>query len=66
MLIALTGAVLGILFEAFLPRRVRYPAQVGLALLTIGGALVWTLVGANRVTSGSRSPALSRWTRRPM
>jgi NADH-quinone oxidoreductase subunit N len=48
VLIALAGAVLGILFEAFLPRRVRYPVQVGLALLTVGGALAWTLVGANR------------------
>jgi len=48
VLIALGGAILGILFEALLPRRVRYPVQVVLALLTVAAALVWTLLGANR------------------
>lgn len=48
VLIALGGAILGILFEALLPRRLRYPVQVVLALLTVGAALVWTLLGANR------------------
>ena len=35
VLIALGGAIVGILFEAFLPRRLRYPVQVVLALLTL-------------------------------
>jgi NADH-quinone oxidoreductase subunit N len=48
VLIALGGAVLGILFEAFLPRKARYPVQVVLALLTVAAALIWTLIGANR------------------
>ena len=46
MLILLGGAVLAILFEAFLPRRLRYPVQVTLAVVTVLGALVWTLMGA--------------------
>jgi len=52
VLIALGGALLGILFEAFLPRRARYPVQVVLALVTLGVALVWTLLGANRGDDG--------------
>ncbi|WP_395729662.1 NADH-quinone oxidoreductase subunit NuoN [Nakamurella sp.] len=48
MLIVLGGAIVGVLFEAFLPRRWRYPVQVVLALLTVAAALVWTLLGANR------------------
>jgi len=48
VLIALAGAILGVLFEAFLPRRARYPVQVVLALITVGAALAWTLVEANR------------------
>src|SRR5690242_6552802 len=48
MLIVLGGAILGILFEAFLPRRMRYPVQVVLAVLTVAASLAWTLLGANR------------------
>lgn len=48
VLIALGGAILGILFEAFLPRRARYPVQVVLALITVAAALAWTLLGASR------------------
>ncbi len=48
VLIALGGAILGILFEAFLPRRTRYPVQVVLALLTVAAALVWTLYSASQ------------------
>ena len=47
ILIVLGGAVLAILLEAFLPRRLRYPAQVDLAIVVVAAALVWTLVGAN-------------------
>jgi NADH-quinone oxidoreductase subunit N len=46
MLIVLGGAVLAILLEAFLPRRLRYPVQAGFAIVVIAAALVWTLVGA--------------------
>lgn len=48
VLIALGGAILGILFEAFLPRKARYPVQVVLALITVAAALAWTLLGASR------------------
>jgi len=48
ILIVLGGAVLGILLEAFLPRRMRYPAQATLAIVVIAAALVWTLLTANR------------------
>ncbi len=48
VLIALGGAVLGVLFEALLPRKARYPVQVLLALVTVAAALVWTIVGAGR------------------
>src|SRR6478752_1389347 len=52
VLIVLGGAVLAILFEAFLPRRLRYPIQVGLAILVVAAALVWTLVGARNSDYG--------------
>jgi len=40
ILIVLGAAVLGVLVEAFLPRRARYPAQLGLSLLAVLAALV--------------------------
>jgi NADH-quinone oxidoreductase subunit N len=46
ILILLGAAVVAILFEAFLPRRLRYPVQVGLAVLAVVAALVWTVIGA--------------------
>jgi len=52
VLIVLGGAVLAILFEAFLPRRPRYPIQVGLAIVVVAAALVWTLVGARNSDYG--------------
>jgi len=52
MLIVLGGAVLGILLEAFLPRRLRYPVQVGLAVVAVTAALVWTLLGARNSDYG--------------
>jgi NADH-quinone oxidoreductase subunit N len=52
VLIVLGGAVLAILFEAFLPRRLRYPVQVGLAIVVVAAALVWTLVGARNSDYG--------------
>ena len=47
ILILLGAAVLAILFEAFVPRRLRYPVQVGLAVVAVGAALVFTVLGAN-------------------
>ena len=47
ILILLGAAVLAILFEAFLPRRLRYPVQVGLAVIAVAASLVWTIVGAD-------------------
>src|SRR6478752_4189017 len=52
VLILLGGAVLAILFEAFLPRNLRYPVQVGFAIIVVGAALVWTLVGAGNSDYG--------------
>ncbi len=39
LLLVFGGAVLGVLVEAFVPRRSRYAVQVGLALVTLAGAL---------------------------
>ena len=52
VLILLGGAVLAILFEAFLPRSLRYPVQVGFAVIVVAAALVWTLVGAGNSDYG--------------
>ena len=52
ILILLTGAVLAILFEAFVPRRWRFPVQSTLAFVVVAAALVWTLIGANRDNYG--------------
>jgi NADH-quinone oxidoreductase subunit N len=46
MLIVLGAAVLGVLIEAFAPRRSRYVTQVGLALAATGAALVAVFVVA--------------------
>ncbi|MEV3901070.1 NADH-quinone oxidoreductase subunit NuoN [Mycobacterium sp. NPDC050551] len=50
MLIVLGAAVLGVLLEAFLPRRSRYGAQVALALGALIAALVAVVVLARRHT----------------
>ena len=52
VLILLGAAVLAILFEAFLPRRLRYPVQVALAVIAVVAALVWTVVGADNKDYG--------------
>ena len=52
VLIVLGGAVLAILLEAFLPRRVRYPVQVGLAIVAgRGGAGLDAGRGPQRATT---------------
>ena len=43
LLIVFGVAVLGVLVEAFAPRRLRYPVQVGLALLGLSAALAATI-----------------------
>lgn len=51
MLIVFGAAVLGVLVEAFLPRRVRYPAQLVLTIVALGAALVAVLLLAGTETS---------------
>ena len=48
ILILLAGAVVALLFEAFVPRRLRFPVQSTFAFVVIGAALGWTLWGANQ------------------
>lgn len=48
VLILLGGAVIAILFEAFLPRRMRFPVQSVFALLVVAAALGWTLWGKSQ------------------
>ncbi len=52
VLILLGGAVVAILFEAFVPRRMRYPVQSVFALLVIAAALGWTLWGKSQEDYG--------------
>nr|NLD41788.1 NADH-quinone oxidoreductase subunit NuoN [Actinomycetales bacterium] len=52
LLIVFGAAVLGVLFEAFVPRRIRRGAQIALALAALAAGLVavvwrWTLVAEN-------------------
>ena len=44
MLIVIAGALIGVLVEAFAPRRVRHATQVALALVTLVAALVVLVV----------------------
>ncbi len=46
LFIVFGAAVLGVLVEAFLPRRLRHPVQLGLALVSLVGALVATILVA--------------------
>ncbi|MDQ1722565.1 MAG: NADH-quinone oxidoreductase subunit, partial [Pseudonocardiales bacterium] len=43
VLIVLGAACVAVVLEAVLPRSQRYPAQLGLAVLAIAGAGVWTI-----------------------
>jgi len=56
LLIVLGVATIGVLVEAFLPRRMRYAAQFTLALLGIVAALVATILVAGTAPTGQ--PAL--------
>ncbi|MFD9123683.1 NADH-quinone oxidoreductase subunit NuoN [Kitasatospora sp. NPDC059571] len=44
MLVVFAAAVVGILVEAFLPRRLRHTAQIGVSLLGLGGAFAAVVV----------------------
>ncbi|BCJ65174.1 NADH-quinone oxidoreductase subunit NuoN [Polymorphospora rubra] len=54
ILILFAGACLGVLLEAFLPRKHRHRVQLGLGLLALVGALVMVIVGfdTRTVTAG--------------
>lgn len=58
ILIVLGVAVLGVLLEAFLPRRHRYLVQVALSLLGLVAAMVATVVVFGRLDPGSEEPGL--------
>lgn len=51
MLIVFGAAVLGVLVEAFLPRRVRYPAQLALTVAALAAALVAVILLAGTEAS---------------
>lgn len=53
MLIVLGAAVLGVLVEAFLPRRGRYAAQVALSLTALVAAFVAVLMIARGCTAAT-------------
>ncbi|MEZ0093982.1 NADH-quinone oxidoreductase subunit NuoN [Streptacidiphilus sp. EB129] len=55
MLVVFGAAALGILAEAFLPRRQRYWAQIGIALAGLTGAFVAILVLAGSGYAGSKA-----------
>jgi NADH-quinone oxidoreductase subunit N len=60
MLVVFGAALAGILLEAFLPRRLRYPAQVGVALLGLAGAFaaVVTLAAEGYATTKAHLAAM--------
>jgi len=51
MLIVIAGALLGVLVEAFAPRRVRHTAQVALALVTLVAAFVVLVTVSTKATN---------------
>ncbi|HEY9266036.1 MAG TPA: NADH-quinone oxidoreductase subunit N, partial [Mycobacterium sp.] len=53
MLIVLGAAVLGVVLEAFLPRRLRYPAQVALSLTALVAAFVAVVLVARDLHGGT-------------
>lgn len=59
MLVVFGTAVVGILLEAFLPRRLRYQAQVGVALLGLAGAFAAVLVLAIQGYGSTKSGLLA-------
>ncbi len=59
MLIVFGAAVVGILIEAFLPRRFRYAAQVTLALAGLAAAFAAVILVANRIPRFGESAVLT-------
>ena len=51
MLIVIAGALIGVLVEAFAPRRVRHTAQVALALVTLVAAFVVLVTVSTKATN---------------
>lgn len=58
MLIVFGAAVLGVLLEAVLPRRLRYPAQVALSLAALIGAFVAVVLVARDMGGGNGTSAV--------
>jgi NADH-quinone oxidoreductase subunit N len=58
MLIVFGAAVLGVLLEAVLPRRLRYPAQVALSLVALIGAFVAVVLVARDMHGGNGTTAV--------
>jgi len=61
MLIVFGTAVVGVLAEAFLPRRIRYPAQVTIALGGLIAAFVAVIEVANRLRRRVAAQCWARW-----
>jgi len=53
MLIVFGAAILGVLVETFAPRRLRYPAQFGIALVGIVAAFVATVLAAGHTVNAA-------------
>ncbi|MEC9325344.1 MAG: proton-conducting transporter membrane subunit, partial [Actinomycetota bacterium] len=58
MLIVLGSAVLGVLIEAFVPRRLRYQVQIGVSLAALVAALVAVVVLAGDLGDGNGATAM--------
>ena len=58
MLIVLGSAVLGVLIEAFVPRRLRYQVQIGVSLAALLAALVAVVVLAGHLGDGNGATAM--------
>ena len=58
MLIVLGSAVLGVLIEAFVPRRLRYQVQIGVSLAALVAALVAVVMLAGDLGGGNGATAM--------
>ena len=66
MLIVLGSAVLGVLIEAFVPRRLRYQVQIGVSLAALLAALVAGVDGGRVAVwagAGAAPPGAGPFTR---
>ncbi len=53
MVVVFAGAILGVLVEAFAPRRLRYPLQLGISVVALLGALVALVVPSGDDVTGA-------------